>query len=96
MTTISDTVLQWDLYYEARILPVEKLPNVAEQFRSAYLGNSLDEDASYLCFQENVKRAKAARETLVDLRISFTSKLETAEALRDGVKFLSHDGELNY
>jgi hypothetical protein len=91
ITSISDTVLQWDLYYEARILPVEKLSNVAEQFRSANLGDSLDEDASYLYFQENVKRAKVARETLVDLRTSFTSKLETAKALRDGVRFLSHD-----
>ncbi|KAN0104181.1 hypothetical protein V8E51_009926 [Hyaloscypha variabilis] len=85
ITSISDTVLQWDLYYEARILPVEKLSNAAEQFRSADLGNSLDEDASYLYFQENVKRAKVARETLVDLRTSFTSKLETAKALRDGL-----------
>jgi hypothetical protein len=91
IANISDNILQWDLYYEARILLLEKDPRLAERFRAANVRkpSDQDKDSNFNFFKNYLKRAKIAREALVDLKASFSGKLETTKALRDGVRLPS-------
>jgi hypothetical protein len=84
---LSDNIKQWDLYHEARIQPLLDLENLEEEFdaSSLYPPYGTQRELTFQAFKKLIQEGRNHREVLVTLRDEFKRKLESANALRDGV-----------
>lgn len=94
-TSISDNVKQLDLYTEACVEPLIARDDLAERLDAACVKSHSklspveNSTKKFEEFKALVNEVGDQRETLVNLRGQFRSRLETVKALRDGVSPIS-------
>ncbi|PQE18890.1 26S protease regulatory subunit like protein [Rutstroemia sp. NJR-2017a BVV2] len=84
---LADNIKQWDLYYEARIQVLLELDNIEEKLAAAslYPPYAGEGEERLVNFKKSIRECQNHRETLVGLREDFQRKLDSANALRDGL-----------
>ncbi|KAM3073560.1 hypothetical protein ACMFMG_004548 [Clarireedia jacksonii] len=84
---LSDNIKQWDLYYEARIRVLLELENIEERLAAAslYPPYAGEGELRLRNFRKSIRECQNHRESLVGLREDFQRKLDSANALRDGL-----------